>query len=196
MLEFAKAVHSAIGTESPRMFIAVFAIAGLLIFGVVGWIVDQGYQNERKTLANRKPAEIGGSEPSHSNPPRDAAKPREKLPKKHSLAPIKSAANLIPFSVRHLDSGDAKFPDEMRITLQPKASIQPIHVILKCKEEFGRVDYSFTFPSGMNGVLDGINPRPKEYEFMIGSPALTPENPLISRVLSATRNDVIQIERH
>src|SRR5260370_37143775 len=140
MLEFAKAVHSAIGTESPRMFIAVFAIAGLLIFGVVGWIVDQGYQNERRALANPKPTEIGSTEPSHTNPPSETARPPEKSLKKHSQAPIRNTANLIPFSVRHLDSGDAQLPDEMRVTLQPRASIQPIHVILKCKEEFGRVD--------------------------------------------------------
>ncbi|SRR5258708_24939897 len=49
MLELAKAVHSAIGTDSPRLFICVFAVLGALLFGGIGWIVDQGFQKSLKT---------------------------------------------------------------------------------------------------------------------------------------------------
>ena len=44
MVELAKLIHDAIGIESPRTFIAVFAISGALIFGVLGWLVDHGYR--------------------------------------------------------------------------------------------------------------------------------------------------------
>ena len=43
-LDWAKAIHDAIGIESPRLFIAAFAIFGLLAFGFAGWIVDHGYR--------------------------------------------------------------------------------------------------------------------------------------------------------
>jgi hypothetical protein len=44
MLDFAKIVHEAIGIESPRTFIGVFAIFGLLFFGGIGWLIDRGYR--------------------------------------------------------------------------------------------------------------------------------------------------------
>jgi hypothetical protein len=44
MLDWAKAIHEAIGIESPRLFIAVFALIGFLLFGLVGWIIDRGYR--------------------------------------------------------------------------------------------------------------------------------------------------------
>ena len=36
MLEWAKIIHEAIGIESPRLFIGLFAFGGLLFFGAVG----------------------------------------------------------------------------------------------------------------------------------------------------------------
>jgi len=59
MLDWAKAIHEAIGTESPRIFIAVFAIAGLLLFGFTGWIIDRGYRvklREQPSIAGRTPS--------------------------------------------------------------------------------------------------------------------------------------------
>jgi hypothetical protein len=47
MLDFAKAVHEAIGIESPRTFIAVFALSGFF-FGVLAWIIDKGYRAKLK----------------------------------------------------------------------------------------------------------------------------------------------------
>lgn len=44
MLEIAKIVHEAIGIQSPRVFIAVFALFGFLVFGGVGWLIDKGYR--------------------------------------------------------------------------------------------------------------------------------------------------------
>jgi hypothetical protein len=44
MLELAKLIHHAIGIESPRKFIAVCAIVGLVIFGCLGWLIDKGYR--------------------------------------------------------------------------------------------------------------------------------------------------------
>lgn len=44
MLDWAKAIHQAIGIENPRLFIALFAAIGFLFFGAVGWIVDRGYR--------------------------------------------------------------------------------------------------------------------------------------------------------
>lgn len=46
MLDFAKLVHEAIGIESPRAFITVFALVGLLFFGGIGWLVDKGYRTK------------------------------------------------------------------------------------------------------------------------------------------------------
>ncbi|MGO9516610.1 MAG: hypothetical protein ACLPND_06155 [Candidatus Korobacteraceae bacterium] len=44
MLELAKLIHDAIGIESPRKFMAVCAIAGFVIFGCLGWLIDKGYR--------------------------------------------------------------------------------------------------------------------------------------------------------
>jgi hypothetical protein len=44
MLEYAKIIHEAIGIQNPKVFIAVFALVGLLLFGTVGWLVDKGYR--------------------------------------------------------------------------------------------------------------------------------------------------------
>jgi hypothetical protein len=44
VLDWAKFIHEAIGVESPRVFVALFALAGLLLFGSVGWLVDKGYR--------------------------------------------------------------------------------------------------------------------------------------------------------
>jgi hypothetical protein len=52
MLDLAKAIHEAIGIESPRLFIAAFAFVGLLIFAGLGWIVDRGYRVRVRQEAN------------------------------------------------------------------------------------------------------------------------------------------------
>jgi hypothetical protein len=46
MLDWAKAIHEAIGIESPRAFIALFAIGGLVLFGFAGFIIDRGYRTK------------------------------------------------------------------------------------------------------------------------------------------------------
>jgi hypothetical protein len=65
MLDFAKLVHDAIGIENPRIFVAVFALFGLLFFGGVGWLLDAGYRaktenpSARSTPADSGPASFG-----------------------------------------------------------------------------------------------------------------------------------------
>jgi hypothetical protein len=44
MLDWAKAIHEAIGIESPKTFITVFALIGLVLFAFVGWMIDRGYR--------------------------------------------------------------------------------------------------------------------------------------------------------
>lgn len=51
MLDWAKAIHQAIGIESPTLFVAAFALVGLILFGAAGWIVDRGYRVRLKELA-------------------------------------------------------------------------------------------------------------------------------------------------
>jgi hypothetical protein len=53
MLEWAKAIHEAIGIESPRAFVAVFAILGFFLFGCAGWLIDRGYRVKLKEQAAR-----------------------------------------------------------------------------------------------------------------------------------------------
>jgi len=48
MLDWAKAIHEAIGIDSPRLFIAVFSLIGLLLFSGVGWVIDRGYRVKLK----------------------------------------------------------------------------------------------------------------------------------------------------
>lgn len=58
MLDWAKAIHDAIGIESPRLFIAVFAFIGLILFGITGWFIDRGYRvklKEQSVQAAAKP---------------------------------------------------------------------------------------------------------------------------------------------
>jgi hypothetical protein len=44
ILDWAKAIHEAIGIESPKLFIGLFAVVGLLLFGLTGWVIDRGYR--------------------------------------------------------------------------------------------------------------------------------------------------------
>ncbi|MGD0793325.1 MAG: hypothetical protein ABR920_16270 [Terriglobales bacterium] len=44
MLDWAKAIHQAVGIESPRLFILIFACLGFFLFGSVAWIIDHGYR--------------------------------------------------------------------------------------------------------------------------------------------------------
>lgn len=53
MLEWAKIIHEAIGIESPRLFIGLFAFGGLLFFGAVGWLVDHGYRVKLSEQSSR-----------------------------------------------------------------------------------------------------------------------------------------------
>jgi hypothetical protein len=48
MLDWAKAIHQAIGIESPRIFIGVFALLGFILFGAAAWVVDHGYRVKLK----------------------------------------------------------------------------------------------------------------------------------------------------
>src|SRR6476646_1616622 len=52
MLEWAKALHEAIGIQSPRIFVLVFAFGGFIVAGFVGWMIDKGY---RVKMAQDKP---------------------------------------------------------------------------------------------------------------------------------------------
>ena len=68
MLDWAKAIHEAIGIDSPRSFIAVFAVVGLLVFGALGWIVDKGYRVKLREQAVR-PASVSSALPASAAPP-------------------------------------------------------------------------------------------------------------------------------
>ena len=60
MLEFAKTIHEAIGIQSPRLFIAAFALTGMILFGLLGWVVDRAYRvkvAEQSSAAVRRTAE-------------------------------------------------------------------------------------------------------------------------------------------
>jgi hypothetical protein len=60
VLELAKAIHEAIGIESPVRFVLAFALLGFFVFGGVGWIVDRGYRVKlREQLAPKVTAESG-----------------------------------------------------------------------------------------------------------------------------------------
>ena len=73
MLEFAKLVHEAIGIESPRAFVALWAIVGLVIFGCIGWLVDKGYrvklQEQAAHAASTVAPRFTGSNPISPLPP-------------------------------------------------------------------------------------------------------------------------------
>lgn len=53
MLDFAKLVHEAIGIESPKLFIASFALVGLLLFGTIGWLIDCGYREKLRQSSDQ-----------------------------------------------------------------------------------------------------------------------------------------------
>jgi hypothetical protein len=53
MLEFAKLVHQIIGVSSPRLFIMLFALSGLVLFGGVGWLIDKGYRMQLAKESSR-----------------------------------------------------------------------------------------------------------------------------------------------
>jgi hypothetical protein len=60
MLDLAKAIHEAIGIESPRAFIAVFALVGLFLFAGLGWIVDKGYRVRLREQFAASPIQLSG----------------------------------------------------------------------------------------------------------------------------------------
>jgi hypothetical protein len=55
LLDWAKAIHQAIGIESPRLFIAMFACAGFILFGGAAWVVDHGYRIKLKQEQSAAP---------------------------------------------------------------------------------------------------------------------------------------------
>jgi hypothetical protein len=74
MLELAKVIYDAIGIESPRKFIAVCALAGALIFTVLGWLVLKGAQarlreQTRSTPAIQAPIKSGNASTSGDKSP-------------------------------------------------------------------------------------------------------------------------------
>jgi hypothetical protein len=73
MLDFAKLVHEVIGIESPRTFIAAFALFGLLFFGVLGWLVDKGYRVKLRESARVANAVSPGKSPTGEALPVSAA---------------------------------------------------------------------------------------------------------------------------
>jgi hypothetical protein len=79
MLEFAKLVHDAIGVESPRTFIAIFALFGLVSFAVLGYLIDRAYRMKlREEAATQKPEIIatGKAGPKPLNTARATSVPR------------------------------------------------------------------------------------------------------------------------
>ena len=48
MVDLAKLIHEAIGIESPKAFIALFALLGLITCSSLGWLVDGGYRAKLK----------------------------------------------------------------------------------------------------------------------------------------------------
>lgn len=71
MLDWAKAFHEAIGIESPKAFIVLFAVIGLVLFGLAGWLIDKGY---RVKLHEQAVALAASSHPPQSSSPADAPK--------------------------------------------------------------------------------------------------------------------------
>jgi len=82
MLDWAKTIHEAIGIDSPRVFIATFALFGLLAFGFVGWIVDHGYRvklrEQTVTTPLPSPPVSAPAAPTHTAP---FVQPSESRPK-------------------------------------------------------------------------------------------------------------------
>jgi hypothetical protein len=93
MLELAKAIHKAIGIESPYLFIGVFAVVGLLCFGTVAWIVDRGYRVALKEESAARAKSDRTSEPREKQPlfvgatPPQAPNPSTKTPEYSSQQP-------------------------------------------------------------------------------------------------------------
>lgn len=67
MLDLARLVHEAIGIENPRAFIALFALTGLLFFGCVGWLIDNGYRTKLREEAAAASA-VAMQEPQEAVP--------------------------------------------------------------------------------------------------------------------------------
>jgi hypothetical protein len=89
MLEWAKAIHQAIGIESPIRFILTFAVVGFLIFGAAGWIVDRGYRNQLRQEQAKQPSGNTPAEPAPLAQRTESSQPKvAKLP--HRNAPIKN----------------------------------------------------------------------------------------------------------
>src|SRR5438309_1123058 len=73
MLDWARVIHEAIGIESPKIFVAVFALAGLLLFGFAGWVIDRGYRVRIREQS------VHAAEPKNKPPP-DQPKGQSKPP--------------------------------------------------------------------------------------------------------------------
>jgi hypothetical protein len=97
MLDWAKAIHEAIGIESPRTFVAVFALIGLLLFGFVGWVIDHGYrvrlrqQSVQAGSPQDKPPPSGGAAPkSEPSQPESVKSTNESVAKRNQTKPAAS----------------------------------------------------------------------------------------------------------
>src|SRR5690348_5160536 len=90
MLDWAKAFHEAIGIQSPRLFILLFAGAGFVMFGFVGWMIDKGYRTklaQENTSTIHRSSAIPAAAPIAASPA-----PRPRSPSRHMTKDEEPAA--------------------------------------------------------------------------------------------------------
>ena len=105
-LDWAKAIHTAIGIEYPHLFMVSLVLFGALFFGFIGWVVDKNYQVTREQAAQA--AALAASQHSHA-----------KLPEQKS-AKSKTSSQLIQQSSKGSDSPNIVTGDNSKIDVRSK----------------------------------------------------------------------------
>jgi hypothetical protein len=91
MLDWAKTIHEAIGIESPRAFIAIFALFGLVLFGAIGWLVDRGYRVKMREQVVQAATQV--SPPANApDPPKPRTETKKQAEPKKQVPAITQSA--------------------------------------------------------------------------------------------------------
>ena len=83
VIELAKTIHQAIGIDSPRAFILVFALFGAISCGTLEWMIDRGYRVSLRTtettqrVEERREVEV----PHEASPHTNRRNPKLSVPK-------------------------------------------------------------------------------------------------------------------
>jgi len=196
MIEFAKTVHQAIGIESPRLFILLFALIGTVIFGGLGWVIDRGYRVSLKqhSAAPSNTGAAPASTPSGSSPHdqrRRSGRPGRKPDGSNAKKSVVNSGSKEARTAARIDAGAVNVPPNSVVSIGQQGGITagtvnigtaPRPLTISDTQSQGIADRLRPF-SGKSVGIWAVKPMPQTREFA-------------SRLASALREAGLTAEAH